>query len=539
MKSKKIGTIVRAAGIAISVAGYAAMAGDLVRSDPMPRATTAFLGGGAVALLLTFLWSALASRAVDRRPRTLRRLLASPRVPLPELMVFGAVAVALTSVLLWRVLADWPLNSVTLGVFRRPLFVFGVCTAAAGSLVVVLGSLRGRRRAVLRERVLLTSGALLLSFGLAEVGLRALSATRIPQVYPPGMHFRTAPSPEVLPGVEGIATFTTNQLGLRGDELPADDRYRILAIGGSTTISMYLDDSEAWPYALQTMLNGSPAGGQRVWVGNAGRSGQRLTEHLQVFEGLVPRLGVDAVIVLAGVNDLLQFLRDPESFTEKADDPGRLAFPVAWTFSRPPLVDPAIPRAFPQNLALWNLAHRAFTGLTEGGVQTEDSTASNYVTRRKIYRAAPRVIDGLPELDVGLWRYRTELETLVNLARRRNVRLILATQPVIWSDSLSGRAESLLWMGLYGNYDGVKGRYTPDALARGMTAYNDVVRAVCQRTRTECVDLAARMTGQERYYFDDVHFSEAGSRTVARILAEHLRDSPTALAPGTLPEPRD
>jgi lysophospholipase L1-like esterase len=539
MGAKKIRiTVPVAAGAVVAAAGYAAMAGALLRSEPVPRIAPALLVGGAVALLLVLLLGVLASFPEDHQPRAVRRLLASPRVPLPELVVLGAAAAALGSLLLWRVLADWPLSSATFGVFRRPLFALGVSAAAAGSLAVVLGSVRGPRGALLRERVLLTTGAALLSFGLAEAGLRVLSGTRIPQVNPAGAHYRLSPAPGVLPGVEGTASFTTNRLGLRGDDLPADGRYRVLAIGGSTTICVYLDDREAWPRVLQDLLSESAPSGTPVWVGNAGRSGQRLTEHLQVFEGLVPKLDVDAVVVLVGVNDLLQYLRDPESFAERADDPGRLAFPVTWTFSRPPLVDPAISRAFPQNLALWNLAHQVFTGLSFGGVQTDDPTAANYVARRQIFRSAPRVIDRLPELEPGLRRYRADLLTLVELARERKVRLVLATQPVVWSGSLSARADSLLWMGLYGNYEGVKGRYTPEVLAEGMERYNAVVREVCASTGTECVDLAARMNGDERYFFDDVHFTELGARTVARIFAEHMGGTPGSRPPGSLAERR-
>jgi lysophospholipase L1-like esterase len=236
-----------------------------------------------------------------------------------------------------------------------------------------------------------------------------------------------------------------------------------------------------------------------VWVGNAGKSGQRLLEHLQIFQAVVPRLKTDAVIVLLGINDLMTVLRDPEGYAEKADVPKKLAFPIAWTFYKPPLIDKTFPRDFPENLATWNLAHRVYTRLMTDESFWEDATAQSYVERRKMYRAAPQVITTL--------------------------RLILATQPVIWSDSLSQEAERLLWAGIYGDYLDPKGRYEIDALATGMARYNRTLREVCARYGVECVDLAEQMNGVESYYYDDVHFTKLGSRKVAEIFAEYLRST--------------
>jgi hypothetical protein len=179
----------------------------------------------------------------------------------------------------------------------------------AGAVLLLHASVDRNRAILLWQRSLLVLGGLLIGFAGAEGALRVVSGAVFPMVQPPNARFEFHPSPAVLPGLSPATVFTTNEIGLRGDEYQADTRYNILAIGGSTTECVYLDDREAWTGLLQAKLNQDSPYQERVWVGNAGKSGQRLLEHLQIFQAVVPRLKTDAVIVLLGVNDFAEYLR--------------------------------------------------------------------------------------------------------------------------------------------------------------------------------------------------------------------------------------
>ncbi len=100
------------------------------------------------------------------------------------------------------------------------------------------------------------------------------------------------------------------------------------------------------------------------------------------------------------------------------------------------------------------------------------------------------------------------------------MRLILTTQPAIYSDHLSAEAEQLLWLGTR-NPDG-QYRYSVDVLTQALGLFNEKLLQVCRATNTECVDLAAVMNGNEHYFYDDVHFNELGAHTVAELLASYL-----------------
>ena len=75
-------------------------------------------------------------------------------------------------------------------------------------------------------------------------------------VNPPRLTRWFQPLPDIMPGIKGPAHVTTNSLGLRGRELDttAPQEFRILAIGGSTTECLYLDDAATWPALVEQIL---------------------------------------------------------------------------------------------------------------------------------------------------------------------------------------------------------------------------------------------------------------------------------------------
>jgi hypothetical protein len=150
----------------------------------------------------------------------------------------------------------------------------------------------------LAQRTALVLFSTLSMLAVGETALRAFGAKTY-YVWPPRLHQELHPSPRIMPGVSGASRFAVSSLGLRGDEISPDRDVRILALGGSTTECLYLDQLEAWPRLLQERL------GPRVWVGNAGKSGLHTRHHRLQAETLLDQLPrMAAVIVLTGVNDL-------------------------------------------------------------------------------------------------------------------------------------------------------------------------------------------------------------------------------------------
>jgi lysophospholipase L1-like esterase len=146
---------------------------------------------------------------------------------------------------------------------------------------------------------------------------------RFPFAHPPLAELRVS----IRRGLAEVAprqvAFTTNALGLRGDDLDLDDRakLRVLTLGDSVTECMLLSDQDAWPHQLQEQL--ARRLGRPVWVGNAAKSGEMVSDYAAHMRLLAPQIAPDLVVIVAGGHDFQSALEEgliPVTF----EQPGQL-----------------------------------------------------------------------------------------------------------------------------------------------------------------------------------------------------------------------
>ncbi|HZM01121.1 MAG TPA: hypothetical protein VFD43_12810, partial [Planctomycetota bacterium] len=311
------------------------------------------------------------------------------------------------------------------------------------------------------------------------------------------------------------------------DELDGSRDPVLLAIGGSTTECLVLDQGEAWPARLQDELS---SGGRKAWVGNAGRSGHGTREHVVQVPVLLEELpAVEVLLVLAGSNDLGLRLGQDEDY-----DPG---FLLAEDFE-----SQQIPRAFseyPRELAaglpfykrteLYARA-RLLKNLLAGrlGLSADQGRRGEGVTRwRENRRQASAIRERLPDLQASLAEYRRNLGRIVESASQRGVTVVLLTQPTIWRADLGQAERGRLWWGGVGDFQASGARvpfYSVEALAEGCAAYNRALLETAQSTGALGFDLAAEIPKTAEMFYDDMHFTEAGASRVAQAVAAFLRE---------------
>lgn len=348
-------------------------------------------------------------------------------------------------------------------------------------------------------------------------------------VWPPGLRQVFTPSPTVMPGITGPSRYVINQDGWRGDLLPHDDTtYKILAIGGSTTECVYLDETETWPYILQQSLSTT----SKVWVGNAGRSGLNTRNHIVQLAHLSKSRSLDAIIMLLGVNDFMQRLAKGADYQPflGVDALPRSDYEIlmSQTFFTWPGADNREP--FFKRTAVYRLSRelRYRYQRTTPRRLVQDVDGSVYEVWRAHRRQASTITSRLPDLSSALDEYRQNINTLVRIAAQRRLRLVLATQPYLWRHDLNEREQALLWLGGVGRYQEEPGHeyYSIDALADGMDRYNRQLLALCRAEGLECIDLEKEMPKETTMFFDDVHFTEEGSRHVAQVISGYLISRP-------------
>jgi lysophospholipase L1-like esterase len=361
------------------------------------------------------------------------------------------------------------------------------------------------------------------TLAIGEILLRITSPQRdCYHVWPPFLKETVWPS-EAVPGVQGPSQFVISSDGLRADELEADHDPVIVALGGSTTECLLLDQREAWPWLVQARLaEARPR--TRPWVGNAGRSGRTTREHVVQVPRLLDALPrTDLLMLLIGVNDLgLRLQRDadydPDYLARDGVEERLIERGFALHPTRPGGGLPFYHRVeLYQRLSLLGskLFEREWHGIA-------------YEEWRAARRSASRIRHELPDMISALEEYRHNVERILEAAQRRNVEVLLLTQPAIWRDDLDEGAKALLWWGGVGKYKkGGEGNeyYSIGAMREGMDLYNLALLRICEQHRLLCLDLASRIPRSTDVFYDDMHLTEYGSRLVAEQVAHYLLES--------------
>jgi lysophospholipase L1-like esterase len=389
----------------------------------------------------------------------------------------------------------------------------------------------------LLANALLATASVILALGASELLLRGLvPPARHYSALPPGATWTLIPEPKVLHGLDGVSHVHVNRFGVRGRTF-GDDRveYRILAVGGSTTLCRALDDTEVWTHLLEVDL-GRTLDERQVWVGNIGRDGASARDHVLQLKYLLrqyPRM--DVVVALVGVNDMMPTLhqgwhyRLPAAVTEPDAERDEMSRAFALFPGRLPsrFGSGAGPLPWYKTTALWQLGRRAKEVVARRRPIRMGIAGQSPLEDARHAREAATKIDSLPSLDAPMTEYRRNLNAMADLSAAAGVRLVFVTQPSAWREALSPWEEHQLWLGLI-EADGASAPayFTTRALSRAMARYNAVLLQVCHQRNLDCLDAANLLPHDTAAMYDDVHFNEQGSRSLARVLAEHFRARP-------------
>ena len=352
---------------------------------------------------------------------------------------------------------------------------------------------------------------------IAEVALRLGSHSGY-YVWPQNQKVVLQPAPGVLPGITGDSLFLTNEAGMRGRSLSARYSYRILAVGGSTTECLYLDQSETWPHLLQETLNKEQQDPQ-VWVGNVGKSGLNTRHHIIQIEKLLDQYpSVDLVTLMVGVNDMLLRLGQDERYRPLSQEGSTYQRKLEkQAFAIVPGWDASYPLY--KQTEIWRILRKVKQRLLDNSPRVpaqlvQDKAGNFYAAGRTRRRNASRILDALPDLSTALIEYKQNINRIVDIVEQRNGQILIMTQPSMWRTNLSEDLSSLLLWGEVierNRTRGVTEYYSVEALAEGMKIYNSALLEVCKQRSIHCVDLASALPKDDSVFYDDMHFNESGA----------------------------
>lgn len=328
--------------------------------------------------------------------------------------------------------------------------------------------------------------------------------------YPRGYAAETEAEPG-LAGIEGQHSFTTNSYGFRGDSLlvPKPLReYRVFVVGGSTAECFYLDDADDLARVMQNELatRAGPALAPKVY--NVGISGTASDDHVAMIAQRLVHLEPDAIVVLAGANDMRRAIQGFDYLHYETYRPPRRS----W-YKRLLLSSQIVRR----------LAYAKRHAAPDPASVLETRTLkSDYARKIALQKATPETDDDVRVDPAG---YRANLRSIAGIARAHGVDLVFATHPSTWNSTVDPGAREFHWMRVY---DGVT--YREDKMDGALARLNDVMRAVAVEDSLLLCDLARAIPKSRDYFYDDFHFNRAGAHRAGIELAKVLapRASPGA-----------
>ncbi|MEX0717621.1 MAG: SGNH/GDSL hydrolase family protein [Planctomycetaceae bacterium] len=370
------------------------------------------------------------------------------------------------------------------------------------------------RRGKYAGRLALATWSVLLTLAGTELYLRFARPTEAAVAIaplPPGTRICTAA--DTMPGISGEIRLSVNRLGLRGPDIGPRDLPRfdvkILCVGGSTTMCQYNTDERSWPWRLQDEL--AERLGQRVFVGNSGRSGLIARNHGDLIARYDLTHEFDWVIVMCGLNDWGMFLQGEydasrERSLEALDGRSKFSRDAPYYHRRLRLVQ-------------WIDAATTPTGrkLPFGNVVVTDDDGTWFADWRQERKKllARRTFDELPpRFEEFEAKYREDLLGVIAAARSKGVRLLMVSQPTIYRADLPEAMADLLI-----STSPPHGAYSHAALEQVSRRANEVMLDVCRREGVDHIDLDRILPKDTSVYFDDCHFNDAGCERIGVVLA--------------------
>jgi len=304
--------------------------------------------------------------------------------------------------------------------------------------------------------------------------------------------------------LDKIVVHQRNSLGFRGPEPPADFSrdLTIVTVGGSTTECFDLAEDKTWPHVLGVNLQRSFT---PLWLNNAGLSGNSTFGHCILMQDYLVKLKPKVVIFLVGINDL--GIRGERDFDQRIHG---VNFRSLERF----LASAAV------HSELATAALNLYRYYFPKSVMMNNQNKPQEVDLKELPR-----FDASPEARAAILKdhqdhylrpYKARLEKLLAICREHNILPVLLTQPVLYGEGVDETS------GVDLGHRFVAKDMDGATAWQVLELYNDMTREVGREQGVLVIDLAREMPKNSAYYYDLMHYTNAGAARMADIIAAHL-----------------
>ena len=292
--------------------------------------------------------------------------------------------------------------------------------------------------------------------------------------------------------------YSRNRIGLRGEEWPLDPEKftTIITVGGSTTECKFLSDSCTWPEKLRNRLNLRMG---NIRLNNAGLDGHSTFGHLVLMNDYIIKLHPKYVLFLTGTNDVEL---DKSGDLDDQDIKGvhthsfKYFFKSLFNYSE---VGSLLVSLYRNHLAYKKgLIHKE----TDPG-QLKKSSTDSVKRSEKIALQQKYLIN-----------YSLRLNKLAGISKNNGIVPVFITQPALYGDVVDSTTK--IYMGNLKLDD-----FDCSTNWQVLQMYNDQIRKMRDQG-IAVIDLASAMPKDSKYFYDFMHYTNAGADKVAGILADSL-----------------
>jgi lysophospholipase L1-like esterase len=269
---------------------------------------------------------------------------------------------------------------------------------------------------------------------------------------------------------------------------------RIVAIGGSTTEETFTDDESTWVHRLQLALAGEF--NRPVEVINAGVRGLRALHHAPTLKHILP-LQPDLVIFLLGANDW--------------------QFDIYERFGH----YRSLRRLFPDTL-IGRFARIQYNRAFPPPTEPEQQVVPAYPFKPRSLEREPK-ISWLPEQ--ASEQYLVNLRRISEICRANKLTCIFLTQPTAYhADASQDVRDSFIFTPAAVSYT-----LTFESMVHIAQVYNSALIEFAKERAHPICDLASQIAPTAEYFYDDMHFTLAGSARVATVVTDCVKPLVAAL----------
>ena len=307
-----------------------------------------------------------------------------------------------------------------------------------------------------------------------------------------------------IPGISGKQTITTDSKGFRvtkNIDYGNDSSFRIFAIGGSTTMQVYLDDLKTWTHLSQENLSKKTS--IDIEVINTGVSGLRAKHHLATLRNIIG-LHPDLVVFLVGLNDWNWHIKN--AFQK---DTGRLKINHYRNnyFLKKSLIG---------NFILIVSNSMSINKKSNKPLLREDH--GQYFTKQRGSLSRPNIVSFTPE---GVHKdYIKYLSDISDICSKNKIKCMFITQPTGYQSNATENFKKGFWMTPPNELYTLKFKN----MVAISSLYNSFLMKFAVDNGHYTCDAALKLRPTVDNFSDDCHFNTSGAQNMSNIISECMEN---------------